>query len=80
MSTSDATTDRILALACERFDRPPGSLSAEDDLFQSLGIDSMQALDLMTRLEETFDVEIPDYELQGVSTFADLAALVRRRQ
>src|SRR5690606_917504 len=79
MTTPDATTDRILALACERFSRPAGTLSADDDLFQSLGIDSMQALDLLTRLEETFDVEIPDYELQGVATFRDLADLVRRR-
>lgn len=77
---TDDTTARILALAAERFGRPAGALTPEDDLFGSLGIDSMQALDLLTRLEEAFDVEIPDYELQGVATFADLAALVRRRR
>ena len=43
------------------------------------GIDSFQAMELMTDLEEEFDVEIPDYELQGVTTFRALAGVLAAR-
>jgi acyl carrier protein len=44
-----------------------------------LGIDSLQALDLLTRLEHHFKVELPDYELQGVSDFRTLAGRIQAR-
>jgi acyl carrier protein len=51
-----------------------------DDIFDRLGIDSFQAVELMSDLEIEFDVEIPDYELQGVRTFAGLAAKIDERR
>jgi len=77
MSTS--LTDRLLDLAARHYDRPRASLSPDADLFKSLGIDSFQALDLLSRLEEEFGCEIPDYELQGITTFKGLADVIARR-
>ena len=71
--------DRLLALAARRFSVDVSTLSPEQDLFEALGIDSLQALDLLTELEDTFDVEVPDYELQDVRTFAELAAVIEDR-
>lgn len=76
---ADAVLDRLLALAAERFRKPREALAPEDDLFDALEIDSMQALSLLTALEETFEVEIPDYEVQDVRTFAELAEVVASR-
>jgi acyl carrier protein len=70
---------RLRTLATERFGPAAAELAADADLFQSLGIDSMQALDLLTDLENAFDVEIPDYELQGVNTLGGLAEVLERR-
>jgi acyl carrier protein len=67
-------------LAAGRFGARARALGPGDDLFEGLGIDSLQALDLLTDLEEAFGVEIPDYELQGVTTLRGLADLIRRRQ
>ena len=44
-----------------------------------LGIDSLQTLDLLTKLENHFRVELPDYELQGVSDFRTLAGKIQAR-
>ncbi|MBX3273150.1 MAG: acyl carrier protein [Sandaracinaceae bacterium] len=76
---ADAVLDRLLALAAERFGKAREALAPEDDLFDALEIDSMQALSLLTALEETFEVEIPDYEVQDVRTFAELAEVVASR-
>jgi acyl carrier protein len=48
-------------------------------MFDTLGIDSMDALELLTDLEQAFDVEIPDYEVQDVRTFQELAEVVATR-
>ncbi|MFT7581368.1 MAG: acyl carrier protein [Myxococcota bacterium] len=77
--TTQTLTTRLIALAAERFNKDATVLNASDDFFQTLGIDSLQALDLLTRLEEEFDVEIPDYELAEVSTFAALAGIIEQR-
>ena len=71
--------EQLLTLASERFSRERAALSADDDLFDTLDIDSMQALSLLTALEEKFQVEIPDYEVQDVRTFAELADVVASR-
>jgi len=71
--------DEILQLASAQFKVPRETLSAEDDFFKKLGIDSLQALSLLTRLENHFGVELPDYELQGVSDFRTLAARIQAR-
>ena len=75
----DEITAEILDLAAEQFKVPRAGLSADDDFFKKLGIDSLQALDLLTRLERHFQIELPDYELQGVSDFHTLAERIQAR-
>ncbi len=79
MPTIDQTLDEVLTLAAARFKVPREKLSPDDDFFQNLGIDSLQALDLLTRLENHFHVELPDYEMQGVSDFRMLASKIQAR-
>ncbi|MGH3972138.1 MAG: phosphopantetheine-binding protein [Pseudonocardiaceae bacterium] len=43
-----------------------------------LGINSMQTLELVARLEDRFGVALPDYELSGVESVADLMRVVAR--
>ena len=79
MNTTQSTLDRLLVLAAQSFGKDASSLRGDDDFFEALGIDSMQAMDLLTELEETFSVEIPDYELADVRTFSGLAEIIGRR-
>jgi len=75
----DVLTARLLDLAAAKFSRPRASLSAEQDLFDALEIDSVDAMTLLTALEGEFRVEIPDYEIQDVRTFSALADVIARR-
>jgi acyl carrier protein len=77
--TIDHTLDEILNLAAAHFRVPREKLTADEDFFKTLGIDSLQALDLLTRLEHHFHIELPDYELQGVSDFRTLASRIQAR-
>ena len=79
MPTMEQTLEEVLTLAAARFKVPRETLSPDGDFFQVLGIDSLQALDLLTRLENHFHVELPDYEMQGVSDFRALAGKIQIR-
>jgi len=79
MPTLDHTLDEVLKLASTHFKVPREQLSPDDDFFKKLGIDSLQTLELLTRLENHFHVELPDYELQGVSDFRTLAGKIQAR-
>jgi acyl carrier protein len=79
MRTIEQTTQEILDLATVQFKVPAGSLVADDDFYKKLGIDSLQALEMLSRLENHFRIELPDYEVQGVSDFKTLAQRIQAR-
>ncbi len=79
MKPTDQVIDEILTLASKHFGVTREGLSPDDDFFKTLGIDSLQALELLTRLENHFGVELPDYEVAGVSDFRTLAERIQTR-
>jgi acyl carrier protein len=79
MPTLQETTEQILNLAAAHFKVPRAELRPDDDFFKKLGINSLQALELLSRLEHHFGIELPDYELQGVSDFRALAERIQAR-
>jgi len=79
MRTPEQTIAELLDLTAAHFKVERETLDPKGDMFESLGIDSMQALELLTKLENHFRIELPDYELQGVSDFETLAARIHAR-
>ncbi|MSO23733.1 MAG: acyl carrier protein [Acidobacteria bacterium] len=79
MSSLDQTLCQLINLAASHFQVLAANLSPDDDFFKKLKINSLQALDLLTKLESHFNVELPDYELQGVTDFRTLADRIQAR-
>ena len=72
--------EELLSLASSRFNVPRTELSAAANIFDALGIDSIQAMEWLFDLEAHFKIEIDDYELRAVNDFASLAALIDRKR
>lgn len=79
MRTMEQTLEEILGLAASHFKVSREEIAPDDDFFKKLGIDSLQALELLTRLENHFNIELPDYEIQGVTDFRTLAERIQSR-
>jgi acyl carrier protein len=79
MKTLEQTTEEILGLAAQHFKIPREQLAPGDDFYKKLKIDSLRALELITRLENHFGIELPDYEVQGVTDFRTLASRIQAR-
>jgi acyl carrier protein len=61
-------------LKCDPNGIPPGAHLRDD-----LGLDSMATIELLYRVEEAFDIQIPDQDLHGLATVADVIQYVERR-
>lgn len=57
----------------------PAKVVPEADLLGDLDLDSLDTMELTLGLEEKFGIEIPDQELEGLSTVADAVGLVERK-
>ncbi len=53
------------------------TLTAE--LKDDLGIDSLAVVDLATSIEEEFDIEIPDEDLENIKTVGDIVDYLNKK-
>ena len=62
---SDELIQRVIKIIAATKRIPPGSVTIDSD-FAQLGIDSMDAVEILFALENEFDVSIPDNEVRSV--------------
>lgn len=54
-------------------------ISPDSNLYDDLDLDSLETVELTLGLEEKYDVEIPDSELEDVTTVNDAIDLIERK-
>ncbi len=78
MSDRDVT-QKIVAALGDYLKRDPATIEPDHHLRDDLGLDSMAVIELLYKIEETFDLQIPDQDLVGLSTVGAVAQYVVRR-
>ena len=61
----------IARLIAEQFNISESEITYETSLFDDLGADSLELVDLVMALEEEFDFEIPEEDMEGIVTVGD---------
>lgn len=59
--------------------RDPSTIKPEHHLREDLGLDSLMTFELLYELEKAFDLEIPNEDLPGLQTLADIVTYVETR-
>jgi acyl carrier protein len=54
-------------------------ITMEADLLRDLDLDSLDTMELTLGMEERFGIEIPDAELEDLSTVQDAVVLIERK-
>jgi acyl carrier protein len=70
---------RIRTALGEYLKRDPASIEPHHALRQDLGLDSMATIELLFKIEEVFDLQIPDQDLQKLAKVSDVIAYVEGR-
>ena len=73
----DELTQRILRIIAETQRKDPAQVTI-DSSFEDLGIDSMDAVNIVFALENEFNVNIPDEEVKNIRSVRDIVEGVRK--
>lgn len=74
-----AIVDKIIQALAEYLKRDAATINASHHLRDDLGLDSMAVIELLYKIEETFDLQIPDQDLVGLATVGSVASYVKGR-
>jgi acyl carrier protein len=66
--TSAEALQQLCALAAEQTGVDASTVTPESDFFTDLNFDSLDAVEFVMKVEETFDVNIEDQQAEGVRT------------
>ncbi len=73
----DEIEKKILELVCQR--TGSDDIDMEMDIMEDVGFSSLEAMELITELEEAFRIRIPAIALRRVMTLSDLADVVEEK-
>ena len=68
--------EKVKAILAEQFDVEEDKVTAETDLQEDLGADSLDVVDLLMSIEDEFGVEVPDDEIENIKTVGSLVSYI----
>jgi len=71
--------EKIIQALADYLKRDADSIQPSYHLRDDLGLDSMAVIELLYRIEETFNLQIPDQDLAGLTTVEAVANYVQGR-
>jgi len=70
--------DRMICIIAEQFSRPRNAITRDLHLFNDLGADSLDAIEIVMEAEEEFDIDIHDAEVENLKTVGEMIDLANR--
>lgn len=68
--------EKVRVIMCDQFDVEEDKVTLDTSIVDDLGADSLDVVDLIMSLEEEFDVEIPDEEIENIKLVGDLVKYI----
>ena len=68
--------EKVKAILSEQFDVEEDSITAETTLADDLGADSLDVVDLLMSIEDEFEIEVPDEEIENIKTVDQLVKYI----
>ena len=71
--------DKIKDIIVEQLYVEEDAVTMEASITEDLGADSLDVVDLVMSIEESFDVEIPDEEVENIKTVGDIVKYIENK-
>lgn len=72
--------DKVKEIIVDQLDVDEDKVTANANIQDDLGADSLDVVDLIMSLEEEFDVEIPDEAVENIKTVGDVVKYIEDNQ
>ena len=66
--------EKVKVILSDQFDIDEADINTETDLQHDLGADSLDVVDLLMSIEDEFEVEVPDEEIENIRTVGELVS------
>ena len=68
--------ERIRHIMCEQLDLEEDSVTMESDIMEDFEADSLDLVDLVMSLEDEFNMEVPDDQIENFRTVGDVVRYI----
>ena len=68
--------EKVKKILCDQLDLEEEQVTEEAEVIEDLGADSLDIVDLVMTLEEEFDTEIPDEDIENLKTVGDIVKYI----
>ena len=72
--------DKVKELIAEQHDVKADDITETSNIQDDLGADSLDVVDLVMALEDEFDVEIPEDQVENIKTVGDIVKFIEDKQ
>lgn len=68
--------EKVREILCDQLEIDPDDVTLDTDIISDLGADSLDLVDFVMSLEDEFDKEIPDEDIEGIKTIGDIVSYI----
>ena len=68
--------EKVKVILAEQFDVEEDTITMDTNLEDDLSADSLDVVDLLMSIEDEFEIEIPDEEIDNIRTVAELVSYI----
>lgn len=72
--------EQLRSIICEQLELQPSQITMESSMADELGADSLDLVDIIMSIEDEFDVDIPDEEVEKLRFVGDLVHYIEDHQ
>ena len=72
--------EKVKEILCDQLDVDAKDVTMEASITEDLGADSLDIVDLVMSLEDEFDIEVPDEEVETIKTVGDIVRYIENNQ
>lgn len=69
--------EKIKNILAEQLDADEAEMTMETNIAKDLGADSLDVVELLMSIEDEFEVEIPDEEIENIKTIGELVEYIQ---
>ena len=67
--------EKVREILCDQLDLEEDKVTMDSDIVEDFEADSLDVVDLVMSLEDEFNIEIPDEEIENIKTVGDVVRL-----
>ncbi len=72
--------EKVRDILCEQLDLEQDEVTMTSNIVENLGADSLDMVDLVMSIEDEFELEVADEDIEGIKTVGDIVRYIEENK